>query len=299
MNEVMSKLFLKKYKRPYDNGTQSLYRFSAFDPKTVHYHEALFCDKNLFHNAPSYFNDPFECRPILEWPKTDKEMNAFREDLVSLMLIEQIDMQDAVRRAYSFELNCSIISDFEQKLLEEFQSFRLCCFTKRKDNLLFWSHYGDSHKGYCVEYSTKGQLLSQVYKVRYTDKFPSLTFPMFGDIRKLYLKSEEIANHNKEDKLHLDLDMKIIEPILTKSKDWKYEDEYRSIYKPGAPLQLANNDTSLVLNGDEITNVYFGCNMPQEHREQLIEMIKHGPFEPKLWQAEIMSSRFDLNFNAI
>jgi hypothetical protein len=122
---------------------------------------------------------------------------------------------------------------------------------------------------------------------------------MFGDIRKLYLKSEEIANHNKEDKLHLDLDMKIIEPILTKSKDWKYEDEYRSIYKPGAPLQLANNDTSLVLNGDEITNVYFGCNMPQEHREQLIEMIKHGPFEPKLWQAEIMSSRFDLNFNAI
>jgi hypothetical protein len=299
VNEILSKSFLKKYKRPFDDGTQRLFRFSAFDPSTVNYHEALFKDKCLYHNQPSSFNDPFECRPLLKWPKTDIEIYALREDLVSLMLNQGEDMQTAVSKAKSFELTDSIATDVERTLLDEFQSFRICCFTKRKDNLLFWSHYTNSHRGYCVEYSTRDRLLGHVHKVRYTDKFPSLTFPMFGDIRKLHLRKTEMDNRKKEDKLYLDLDMKIIEPILTKSNAWKYEEEYRSVYKPGAPLQMTNNGESLVLNGDEITNVYFGCNMPLEHREQLIELIKKGPFKPNLWQAKMITDKFALAFNPI
>ena len=56
MIEVMSKAFLKKYKRPNDEGVRSIFRFSSFNIDTVHYHEALFLEKNLYHNQPSYFN---------------------------------------------------------------------------------------------------------------------------------------------------------------------------------------------------------------------------------------------------
>ncbi len=299
MIEVMSKAFLKTYKRPNDEGVRSIFRFSSFNLDSVHYHEALFLEKNLYHNQPSYFNDPFECRPILKIPKSSAEMNGLREDLVSLMLNQGVDMGTAVQKANSFKLTAPVIEDIKKTLLDEFQSFRICCFTKRKENLLFWSHYADSHKGYCVEYSTSGLLLSQVYRVRYTDKFPSLAFPMFGDIRKLYYKTQEIASHKKDEKLSLDLDMKIIEPILNKSREWKYEEEYRSIYKPGAPLQLANNESSLLLAGDEITNVYFGCNMSKDNREKLISIIKEGPFNPKLWQAEISQNKFTLIFKPV
>ena len=136
--------------------------------------------------------------------------------------------------------------------------------------------------------------------MRYTKKFPSLKFPVCGDVRKSYLKAQDIANHNQKDNLTLDLDGKMIEPILMKSKEWDYEEEYRSIYVPEAPLQLPSyNDTSLLLNGDEITNVYFGCKMPAENRQQLIAIIKQGPFNPKLWQAEIAPDKFALKFKPI
>ena len=205
---------------------------------------------------------------------------------MSLQISRGVDLKTAWRTADDLAENPKLKNNLSKRLFENLQSFRICCFTKRNDNLLFWAHYADAHKGYCVEYSTEGSVVAQANKVHYTDQFPSLTFPIFGDLVKQRSGQANLAG-------------KIEGLALTKSEHWKYEEEYRSIYLLGVPKFTSKDGKSLLLNDDEITNVYFGCKMPAENRQQLIALIKQGPFNPKLWQAEIASDKFALKFEPI
>jgi hypothetical protein len=297
--DILSKRFRKKYKWPKDENIKRLFRFSSFTPETINYHQALFEDALLYHNLPSYFNDPFECKPIIRWQGTEKDDAALKEDIVSLLIAQGCNIEDALQRSSKIKITNENKNQVEESILTSFQSFRICCFTKRKENLLFWSHYANSHRGYCVEYSTDNKIFSQAYKVRYGTKFPVLEFPLLKDLRKLPQLLEQAKEGNNLISSEFGLDMKLLEPVLNKSLEWKYEEEFRSILMPDAPLQLNHDNESLILKGDEIKNVYFGCNMLPEHREQIIRLIKKGPFSPGLWQANMKDQKFALNFNKI
>jgi hypothetical protein len=299
MADFISNKFRKRYCWPKDNNIRSLFRFSSFDPSTIVYHKNLFIDGLLYHSLPSSFNDPFECRPVIQWPRTDREEAALFEDVVSLLICQGLNIEAATELAVQNKLSVAVRNEIENVIFSEFQSFRICCFTKRKDNLLFWSHYANSHTGYCVEYDTENSILAQAYKVRYGKKFPTLEFPLFNDIRKLsvYLKQQSLGNNVESSQLKLE--MKIVEPVLNKSQEWRYEEEYRSVFKPGAPMQLRSNNESIVLTGNEIKHVYFGCNMPEKNKQQIISLIEEGPFSPVLWQARMKVGEFALTFEKI
>lgn len=299
MADIFTKKFRKLYSLPLDDGVKKLYRFSSFNPDTISFHKALFEDGLLYHNLPSYFNDPFECQHTIQWPRNRKEEAAFLEDVMSLLILEGSDLAFANRRSQSVKITEELRNQVEKVILAELQKFRFCCFTKCKENLLFWSHYANSHTGYCVEYSTDNQILSQAYKINYSKKFPTLEFPLFGDIRKLAIFLKNLNSDLKLDVSQLELEFKLIEPVLNKSIEWKYEEEYRSVLMPGAPVQLSNNGDSLILKGNEIKNVYFGCNMPKQYMKQIIHLIEKGPFTPRLWQASMKSGQFSLVFHEI
>ncbi|HCD1304030.1 TPA: DUF2971 domain-containing protein [Vibrio parahaemolyticus] len=301
MLDVRSKVFRNKYKWPKDENIKSLYRFSSFDPDTIKYHQALFEERLLFHNLPVNFNDPFECRPVIQWPESRKEEHGLRRDLASLLIFHGHDETHAEAMARNANLDSNIKKQIEDTLNHQFQTFRICCFTKRKENLLFWSHYADSHRGYCVDYSTSSSIIGTAYKVKYGKKFPYLKFPMLDDLRALTVLAKQITEGQTIDtsKCNVSMNNDLIEPVLNKSIDWKYEEEYRSILKPDAIAQLSNNGECLILEGHEIRNVYFGCNMPKDNRDLLIESIKRGPFTPDLWQAQMRRGMFSLDFKKI
>ena len=91
----------------------------------------------------------------------------------------------------------------------------ICCFSENSDNILMWSHYAHHHKGVCLR-----------FKPKLKNGFPYLTinskevrlFPMEYDITPPY--PIDFHNQNEEQ-------IQLSKLLLTKSLDWKYEDEYR------------------------------------------------------------------------
>jgi len=98
--------------------------------------------------------------------------------------------------------------------------------TANLKSILSWSHYADSHRGFCVGFHTwnlkafleKCGLLLDLRPVNYSGEYPFINGYRTSD--------EETTN-------------KI---VWTKSKDWGYEAEYRILYLTGAnkPLKIPN-----------------------------------------------------------
>ena len=65
-------------------------------------------------------------------------------------------------------------------------TFGILCFTEKKDNLLMWSHYANSHKGFVLEFfpehsyfdrrKNKNQMVEHLKDIRYTKKRPEFVF---------------------------------------------------------------------------------------------------------------------------
>ena len=64
-----------------------------------------------------------------------------------------------------------------------------------------WAHYGDKHRGICLEFDVWQPNLSSAIRVQYRETYP--TFPLD--------------------------DGTDISPFYTKSAEWAYEEEYRLI----------------------------------------------------------------------
>ncbi len=262
--------FNKNHPHPSIAGIKTLFRFSKFDVNHIEYLNDLFVCGKLYHSVPIHLNDPFECKPHFNYPKNPSKI---RKHLIKVA----IKNGHAKKSAESFvsksmnkpELFQKTIYDAIQKT---FGNIRMCSFTTNKENLLFWSHYTDSHKGYCVEYDATIMPISYAFKVQYENDYPEAIYP--SPANALGFK-----------------------PALIKSKAWEYEEEYRIIFIPEAERQPENDGLSLILNGNEIKNIYFGANMTDDNKRILAELINKGPFSPDVWDVSLSKSSFELEFN--
>lgn len=115
-------------------------------------------------------------------------------------------------------IDSTILSDInvsnsqENKEMLRFKN-RILCVTGKNDNHVMWAHYGGSHSGFCVGYAANdiSSISNKFDRVRYEQQ------PPIVDIRAF--------------------DINQIEDLLyVKSEEWRYENEWRAIYK------LDNND---------------------------------------------------------
>ena len=98
-----------------------------------------------------------------------------------------------------------------------------------------WSHYADSHRGFCVEY--KNSLVESL--LHQSD----------------YVAQHEIAYECELPIVNIDDDGYSTEPILTKSRCWEYESEHRFVFKNEGLKILSNNPSEV------ISAIYLGANM--------------------------------------
>jgi hypothetical protein len=100
-------------------------------------------------------------------------------------------------------------NDHERILFkQQDEDYAILSLSGRWNSILMWSHYGDNHKGYCIGFSEE--------KIRSSRKFG------WGGL------VECNTNNNYPSITPYDLGMsKLIKTSHTKSKEWKYEKEYR------------------------------------------------------------------------
>ena len=53
-------------------------------------------------------------------------------------------------------------------------SHRIYCLTPHPDSLLMWAHYGDKHKGVCLEFDSTLHF-GRAYRVKYADNLPLIS----------------------------------------------------------------------------------------------------------------------------
>lgn len=266
------KEFNENHPLPDAVGVESLFRFAKVCPDHPEYLSQLFVEGKLYHSLPGNFNDPFECRPHFNWPTSPSKVKAIRSHLIKVAKGNGFKTKDAEKAVSNSMKDTEFIQETIYAAIQKsFSEIRVCSFTTRKENLLFWSHYAGIHEGFCVEFDAKITPIAYAYKVDYSSEYPEVEYPSPADARGFI-------------------------PALIKSEDWAYEEEFRTIFVPEASNQPANDGESLLLKGDEITNIYFGSNMSLENIENITRLVSSGPFSPKLWKASLSKSSFGLEF---
>jgi hypothetical protein len=127
-----------------------------------------------------------------------------------------------------------------------------------------WSHYSDGHKGLCLEFDTKYfpfEDVSKIHRVIYQNRYPVLS-PVAFIIKDFFP----------------------FEPALTKSRNWKYEKEWRILHQPG--------NIALEYDPRALTAIYFGCSMLDKVKNDIANL--RAKAAPRLFQMQRSKTEFKL-----
>lgn len=267
--------FFADHPWPDGEGVDHLYKFTCLSEQHPERLEQLLVRGELFHSLPADLNDPWECNPTVSIPSTEEGLNAATVHLVQSLVDQGLSTEDADRSAKrALRDPGSMEAELLAATQNTYQQIRICSLTANRSNLLLWAHYAGSHGGICIEFDATIWPFPLAYKVKYQTDYPEIVYPIPRDRNAL-------------------------RPLLTKSSDWSYEREYRSLINPEHPPPFPNNGTSALLENRAITAIYFGARVRKDHRDRIVALVQNGPFQPNLLQANIVRTSFTLDFTPI
>lgn len=175
-------------------------------------------------------------------------------------------------------------------------TYRISCFSNFADevelmeNTTMWAHYADNHKGFCVKYSMdfdslrfKEMLLCGLFPVNYSSNIQKIT------TRQLLSMQETDDKFEVSDAIK----KKTLKSLLTKSRFWNYEKEWRLI--------LSQNDCCLLDENNipfsKIEAIYLGCRIDKSIAQLLINMGEDLGFN--VFQAKQSKNKFTLMSNQL
>jgi len=227
----------------------------------------------VYFSSPLNFNDPFDCATELKYrdPHEDElpfMLDFIRKESANNPGVPNIDdmPKESVMRVASTLIKL-LLKDSKKEL---FKSKGVCCFSENNDNLLMWSHYASSAKGFCLEFDTSCDPFKGVWKVDYPEKPPKLDYNKIATQGRKYL---------------------INSLLCTKSTAWSYEEEWRAIHK----------ETNKVFHykSPALTGVYFGSETTNEFME-IIRLILQGQNpNAKFYKATRSTDSYKLIFKEV
>ena len=262
-----------------------LYKYRTWE---CEYNKVLLTKNEIFLSSANLFNDPFDCEVTVKYDNLSKA-EVIKRNIDYLKKV-QPELKRKERRTLArkqeklkFYKDPDHIKWFDQYKKDYNDNFGIYSLTSDCENIVMWSHYANSHKGFCVGFETKKLnesfkiifnqtgLIIDLYKVEYQKEYPKL---MIQDFEK-----------NDPEEL-------IIKPLIIKSEYWKYEKEYRLI--------LTNNvNLPVQLYEGIIIKVILGCKMPDKHKDEIINILNKKRFKIELFEAKQSSDSFGLTFSHI
>lgn len=256
--------------------------------------QSFLTDGLLRFSQPSALNDPFECFPALPHSVAEEGLVHVRKMLLDLPASElrgasrgevRKQKRDYLKRAHQKLRDLPTAGQFRQEFLEKGLAnidakLGILSLSRRWNSSLMWAHYTSSHTGFCVGVDRNHDYFQQPNKgsdgdffcmpVQYSDKRPNIEFRQLSP-------SDAYAF------------------LLTKSSDWKYEEEERVI----ALLSLADKliDVSPLpvalfrIPREAIVEVIVGLRAPLGLVEKAVEFcaVQRIP----LYRTSISASAYD------
>ena len=172
----------------------------------------------------------------------------------------------------------------KKSFLHQRKSIKIAAFCGNSESLLLWAHYADSHRGVRLNYTWEENNNSsyrypKLVSVKYTKNRPVLSST---DIAK-YICGGNLGDHEIASEKFTD---EVLEKsILTKSHDWRYEDEWRLVVINEA---AAGYSITLPL---KVTSITCGASAS---RDTISSCLKTAGDEIPIYQSKLSDSHFGL-----
>lgn len=251
-----------------------LYRYIALAGAGLFRAERTILHHEIYLTSPVNLNDPFDCMVALDFEAPDPDWYEF---LVSLSKRMQRHLSDEEHATWANGVIHSgrhrereIHSLILRGLQEHVNSAGLLCLTERKDCILMWSHYADSHSGICLEFANdlSDTLIGQSQPVNY--------LPFYRKAHAIY-----------DDK-----EAQVDRVLLSKARCWAYEAEWRKIeHETGFGLKHFD---PRVLSG-----VILGCRIAGPHRKQVLQWLSEREVPMRAYQAHPTPDGFHIEISRI
>lgn len=218
-----------------------------------------FCDKHL-----DYFFD---------FKNSDNnQILKSKDDFLENINSQEESQQEIVENIGSFflqvklNLQTTIQETLDKIRQESFSKIGVTCFSKNNSNLLMWSHYANSHQGFCLEFDSKKEPFSKYFEVIYRSEIPNV----ISDL----LFNEE---NNTES----------IRKLLSyKSIDWKHEEEIRVFHQ--------ESNKSYFYTPQSLKAIYFGIRTNPSDIEIVCSIVKAQNPDVKFYKMEKQTETFGI-----
>jgi Protein of unknown function (DUF2971) len=249
-----------------------LYKFREINDRS----RDIFKSKQLYF-PPPIFNDPFDC----DIPVRFDLMNDDELDAMSIgILMKYKDMtEDQAKEHYlsSVKSKKTWNQTTERTRMVSWQLNNLktkatiFCVTPKNDNILMWSHYAKCHEGICIGFNMNHLYYNtgaSIGKVNYLNDYP--TFKPSEKDEALYIGQ-----------------------LLSKAKNWEYEEEFRFINLSGKNV--------FDIDPMAIEQIIFGCCAKKDEIDTVVSIVKADKdlLHVNLLLAEKVPYQFKLSIKAL
>ncbi|MCX6829740.1 MAG: DUF2971 domain-containing protein [candidate division Zixibacteria bacterium] len=268
---------------------QYLYKFRSWSDNNIN-DRKIITNQMVWFASPASLNDPFDCKIPFRYDLMPRDglfkriSNLGRErhpDWDEQRLRAECERIMACHPSLSADSNVREkgYSDFS-RLIEE--SHGILSFAGVYKNILLWSHYADSHHGFCVEVDAK-LLAEELFDLLRTDRH-------LIDFAKVKYEKElpVVIPLNDTDQDH----ERYMKVFCCKSPAWQYEKEYRFIY-------VGKTSLARYISKSAIRRVILGCQMNSKVEREIISIITHRLPDCKIWKAKKSNDNFKLEFAPI
>lgn len=237
----------------------------------------------VYYASPRSFNDPFDCRTRFDLSGSEEQQLASVDE--ALLRKGVVDSDERQQRARAFLARAQgdpaawegIASGMRETILD---NSAVSCLSENCCNTLMFAHYGQGHRGFCLEFDASGDsIFAKAKRVRYEKSYPSVRYVGAPDDRT----------------------EGFIEALLTKSPEWSYEKEWRLIRLPHHVRDAKGQSPVGVypFSPEHLTGMFFGALMQADRRDEIIERVRAGGSQPRLFQARPGSSTYTFDIDPL
>jgi len=201
-------------------------------------------NREFYFSDPKHFNDPADCQiGIYSALKAAVDL-AEKEDLTVKSKLQKLETLDNIYTIIENDVKKSAV----------------CSLSREENNVLMWTHYADSHKGFSIgftlsstftEYNEANAIIG-TKEVHYSENNPFVEY---------FLEFAKCPKVPEWDEFWVSL---LSLGLVAKSESWKYENEVRIIRGMPGKVQFSPAELKVVI---------FGLHMKLKKRQKIRKLL--------------------------
>lgn len=249
-------------------------------------HLDLLKRRQLWVTAPRFFNDPFDCAINIDYGYSSyqiflKKLYAFLNKESADEVLESVKKDKAMFDGF---LNY-IAYDYKRYAQEVADQFFVSCFSELSNlkSLRMWGHYANSHRGFCLEYSTY-----EIYQYE-SSEIPKDRFIEFLPV----CYSNNYILRESGEKTRSGVREFLLTYAFVKAREWDYEKEWRLI-------MVSNKDKGkkgVTIPFLAPVRVYLGCKIEERLKADILQICKHIGIDA--YQAYMEPNSYNLSYKKV